>query len=415
MTYHVRDVAYPNKLFLYNDFDIQFKNFYADVPPEVAYKMNRTQENDYEIKDTTPVPFNPKSWTEDRRLIWFCNVGISNGFGHVAEQTIKNLIAKDYNVLNPGCVAGGIPHGGEYVDKSVLTSLNKDIYPDCLEIQHCQPPAFKKGIIERSWIYSMYETTNTPKSWIKILNEAERVLVPSKWLVDNWKELGVTRPIDVYGHGVDMEVYYYMERPERPTYTFLHFCQLSNRKGSELVAKAFVDEFKNNTDVRLIAKNTYPIFTFPGNLPNVTYISATYDRDQMRELMFNADCFVFPTRGEGFGLPPLEAMATGLPSIVTGWSGTTDFIDKEDTLILDYKMTRATEFDYLYRKFYDKGENAGYWAEPDYEQLRYYMRWCYENRIKAKEMGKKAAERIKREWRWSQKINDLIGIIDRNI
>jgi glycosyltransferase involved in cell wall biosynthesis len=34
-----------------------------------------------------------------------------------------------------------------------------------------------------------------------------------------------------------------------------------------------------------------------------------------------ADAFVLPTRGEGWGLPILEAMAAGVPAIATNWSG----------------------------------------------------------------------------------------------
>ena len=39
-----------------------------------------------------------------------------------------------------------------------------------------------------------------------------------------------------------------------------------------------------------------------------------------------ADCFVLPTHGEGWCRPCMEAMAAGLPAIVTGWSGHTDFM-----------------------------------------------------------------------------------------
>jgi glycosyltransferase involved in cell wall biosynthesis len=42
------------------------------------------------------------------------------------------------------------------------------------------------------------------------------------------------------------------------------------------------------------------------------------------------DCFVLPTRGEGWGLPIFEAMAMGLPVIATNWSGQVDFMNENN-------------------------------------------------------------------------------------
>ena len=46
-------------------------------------------------------------------------------------------------------------------------------------------------------------------------------------------------------------------------------------------------------------------------------------------------------------LPPLDAMATGLPTIVTTWSVPVDYADPDDTL-LGYRMGRAFKFDTIY-------------------------------------------------------------------
>ena len=43
----------------------------------------------------------------------------------------------------------------------------------------------------------------------------------------------------------------------------------------------------------------------------------------------SADAFVLPTHGEGWGRTPMEAMAMGLPTIASKWSGLTEFISAE--------------------------------------------------------------------------------------
>lgn len=413
--YKVFDTTYDTRLYIHNDTEVQFINHEATVPASVAYHMSRSMGNGDFVMEQKFVPFNRDSWTKDKRLIWGGNFSTANGFGMVAENTVKELIKMGVNVQTYGGLSGNPLSGSEHVDPLVQQAIGHDINPDCLEIQHVQPPAFKNAIVERRWMYTMFETTHTPKSWIKMLNNAERIIVPSSWLVDSWKEQGVTKPIDVVGHGIDPEVFYYLDRPIRDTYTFVHYCQLSSRKGTDLVAKAFVEEFANETDARLVVKNTYPFFPIPYHLPWTTYISATYSKEQMREFLFEADCMVFPTRGEGFGLPPFEAMATGLPTIVTNWGGCADYIDTSDTLPINYKMGRAIEFDHIYDKFWDVGEDAGEWAEPDIDHLKAQMRWAYEHREEAKAMGKRAAERIAKDWTWKAQIKKLYNIIDTNI
>lgn len=412
--YRVFDQSYDSRLYMHNDTEVQFTNHEAEVPASVAYHMSRTPSYEEFVMDKKLIPYNKDSWIKEKRVIWGGNVSTANGFGMVAENTIKELLKLGANVQTWGGLSGNQISGSENVDPLVLKAIGHDINPDCIEVQHLQPPAFKDTIVERKWIYTMFETTHTPKSWIPYLNKAERIIVPSSWLVQSWKDQGVTKPIHVVGHGIDPEVYYYMDRPVRDTYTFVHYGQLSTRKGTDLVAKAFAEEFANETDARLIVKNTYPFFPIPYNIPWTEYISATYTKDEMREFLFNTDCMVFPTRGEGFGLPPFEAMATGLPTIVTNWGGSADYIDTDDTLALNYKMGRAYEFDHIYDKFWAEGENAGDWAEPDIAHLKSQMRWAYEHREEAKAMGKKAAERIARDWTWAVQIKKLYDIIDQN-
>src|SRR5947209_18940332 len=53
------------------------------------------------------------------------------------------------------------------------------------------------------------------------------------------------------------------------------------------------------------------------SLPRDVEITGYVDRTRLRELYRHARAFVYPSRYEGFGIPPLEAMACGAPVIAT--------------------------------------------------------------------------------------------------
>jgi glycosyltransferase involved in cell wall biosynthesis len=92
-------------------------------------------------------------------------------------------------------------------------------------------------------------------------------------------------------------------------------------------------------------------------------------------------------------------MATGVPAIVTGWSGPLEYATTETGWLINHKMEEAKNFtDIIYK------ENCGSWASPDKDHLKQLMRYAYEHQDEVRAKGRKAAEYVRRNWLWPNKI-----------
>jgi glycosyltransferase involved in cell wall biosynthesis len=92
---------------------------------------------------------------------------------------------------------------------------------------------------------------------------------------------------------------------------------------------------KHIPNLRMIIVSSENI-TINLNLPYL-YFKPIND-DELNLLYSNSDCFVFSSWIEGFGLPPLEAMANGTPVITTRCGGVLDFAkDRINCLLVDVK------------------------------------------------------------------------------
>ena len=74
---------------------------------------------------------------------------------------------------------------------------------------------------------------------------------------------------------------------------------------------------------------------------NIYLISETMSREEINGLMCCCDVAISLHRSEGLGLLCQEAMYFGKPVIATGWSGNMDFMNENNSCLVDYKMIRA--------------------------------------------------------------------------
>jgi glycosyltransferase involved in cell wall biosynthesis len=239
---------------------------------------------------------------------------------------------------------------------------------------------------------TMAENDTLGKPWVKACNGMDYVVVPNAFQRDVFLNSGV-KNVHVIPHGTETEKFPYYDRPKRNNFTFGIVGYLNDRKGVFDVIQAFASEFGHHEPVQLILKSSNPDFGYYRNFnhPHIYTNTALMTPDALNRLYQKFDCFVFPSKAEGIGQPPREAMATGLPCIVGNYSGLEEIAKKE----FAYPLNPVS-----FKKRDGWVEQPGNWAYYDIAELMYLMRYIYEHPEEAKEKGKAAATEIRTNHSW---------------
>lgn len=300
-------------------------------------------------------------------------------------------------------VGVNIPHVGygkmvSGLRDALETKVN--LVDDAERVVFALRPNLIKGWFEgqKPVLLTMWETNWLPPEFSEYLHLFDTVVVPS---LHNWELFSRFHDnVRVIPLGVDRDVWYPKERPNNKKFKILCGGSEWYRKGLDVVLKVFLE--MDLPDAELHIKIVPPYLSAPNKLdyPNVVVHNQWMTVEAEADLVRSADCFVSVSRGEGFGLMPLQAISAGVPTILSDAHGHREFSDLATHRI----PTRSVPT--------NEGvwQNMGDWDEPDQQALAKAIKDLYNNRDRYRQQAETYAGEVC-AYNWDTAADQLLQIV----
>ena len=340
-------------------------------------------------------------------VYWLSPWSVSDGYSIAAEVLVHALIAAGVH-LDVNAVWFDTREGLRA--KTLCLLEEPSLYPHQVGIVLAQPEEFCHLPTPYKIGWTMYETDDPLElkpHWRHACNDVDLLLVPSDYCQAVFARF-VTKPIKVAPLAVDPR-YTYVERPPDRPFTLATWGVLSARKGPLEAIECFQAAFPRTDypDVRFVLKTRHGVLGAGGYAvpqiddPRIEVIDEDWrDIRLMLKFVNRVDVAIFLSKGEGFGMPAREAMATGLPTILADNSGHSDVCSQR----YNFPVPTARM---------EKSPMGGRWAIPDNDVAIEHLRWIYHNREQALRRAKRASDYMAAHHDHCAAARNLIAILEQ--
>lgn len=284
-----------------------------------------------------------------------------------------------------------------------------------------EPPNGAKWFIMQPWEFSVLR-----QDFAEIFSHANEIWTPSNFSRKAFIESGIApEKVQVIPNGIAPEIFTPVgdkfPLKTQKQFKLLYVGGTIYRKGIDLLLRAYVENFTNEDDICLVIKDMGGKSFYKGQTafehikdiqaksttPEIIYIDEDLSEQEMASLYRTCNVLVSPYRGEGFSLPALEAMACGIPVIVTDGGATDDFA--QGAFSLKIKSQPKSIGDKLDGKPFVK---EAFLLEPDYEHLKSILNDIFANPGNLLSMGAMASFVARTNWTWKKATLKLLTRLD---
>ncbi len=224
----------------------------------------------------------------------------------------------------------------------------------------------------------------------------DAILVPSTFCRNSCMGSGIPRnKIHVVPYPLDASTWTPSVKPwltRSDRFRFLYVNSWYERKGYDVLLRAWWEEFSADDPVELVIKSyrensrqdtvaesvaRLGVGTDMSRKAPIKIVDQALPDEMMPGFMRSFDCLVSPHRSEGFGMNIWYAMALGVPVVCTDYGGSADFAKEDTAWLVEAGRSKPSSSETALFPFL----SGITWAEPDVASLRRQMRECLNDNV----------------------------------
>lgn len=329
---------------------------------------------------------------------------LADGYGYAGHTIVKHVRSSGLNILSPE----DFEHVKGYRESRVYISIENGMYLDpynnysgSLLINNSLPDQYVYGGSYNVG-FTYWETDTLPSRWLKQIDDVDEVWTTSKWVGDVFRNHFPNKIVNDFKLGIDTSIYnIYESCPQDKPFTFLHIGSPSTRKNTQMAVDAFTSLFYGDKNYKMIIKSMGPPdarHILSGmkigslyDVPQFEIIDYEMTEEELNALYERSHCLVYPTRGEGWGMIPFNAIGKGIPTICTNATSCTEYA--EMSVPLDFKWSSSNTFG-IYE--------GGRWADPCFDDLCDKMKYVVDSYKAVKNKTLESAKILHRDYNWEK-------------